>query len=164
LGGGALMVIGAVLLFGIDVHQTVVPSTSPKAPTESSVAAGRALYEINCRMCHGDTGRGDGPLASTLPITPPDYQLHIPYHNDGVLFTWISEGLPLDSDEKVMPAFSSKLTEDERWDLVNYLRVTYGGGAPPVLPDDTPAAGQPTPTALPPGQPTPTVPAQQASQ
>jgi copper transport protein len=151
--GGALMVTGAVLLFGVDVHETVVSSTSPIAPTESSVATGRQLYETNCRMCHGD-GTGNGPLASTLPITPPRYVDHIPYHSDGTIFTWISEGMPLDAAEKIMPPFSSKLSEEERWHLVNYLRVTYGAGGAPVLPDDTPAAGQPTPT----------VPAQQASQ
>jgi putative copper export protein/mono/diheme cytochrome c family protein len=146
VGGGALMVIGAVLLFGVDVHETVVPSTSPVPPTESSVAAGRLLYEANCKMCHGDNGGGDGELASTLPIPPPPYDVHVPYHSDGVIFTWITEGLPLDAAEKIMPAFSSDLTEEERWHLVNYLRVTYGGGAAPVLPDDTPAAGQPTST------------------
>jgi mono/diheme cytochrome c family protein len=145
------MVIGAVLFFGIDVHQTVVPSTSPKAPTESSVNAGRQLYEMNCRVCHGPQGEGDGPGAGDLPV--PRYVDHVPYHSDGTLFTWIAEGIPPDSEEKNMPAFSSKLTEDQRWDLVNYLRVTYGAGGSPVLPDDTPAPGT-----------TPTAPAQQASQ
>mgnify|MGYP001828122462 CR=1 FL=1 len=33
---------------------------------------GRALYSEHCAACHGDTGRGDGPLAADLDTPPPD--------------------------------------------------------------------------------------------
>ena len=41
-------------------------STQPYAAP--SIALGAPLYAENCAMCHGATGRGDGPLAGKLPI------------------------------------------------------------------------------------------------
>jgi mono/diheme cytochrome c family protein len=38
----------------------------------SNVARGRAAYTLYCSSCHGKTGRGDGPVASTLKVTPAD--------------------------------------------------------------------------------------------
>jgi putative copper resistance protein D len=40
-------------------------------------------------------------------------------HADGHLFLWISSGVP----GTPMPAFADRLTEEERWHVVNYLRV-----------------------------------------
>jgi mono/diheme cytochrome c family protein len=40
-------------------------------------------------------------------------------HPDGLLYRWISEGVP----DRSMPAFRGRLTEEERWHVVNYLRV-----------------------------------------
>jgi len=39
---------------------------------QDEVAAGRAEYEIACQSCHGDKGKGDGPLAQYLTIKPSD--------------------------------------------------------------------------------------------
>jgi hypothetical protein len=36
------------------------------------VESGRQLYEIYCRSCHGESGRGDGPAAETLRPRPSD--------------------------------------------------------------------------------------------
>jgi mono/diheme cytochrome c family protein len=43
-------------------------------------------------------------------------------HPDGQLFEWITNGYP----GSVMPAYGELLTEEQRWDLVNYIR-TFGG-------------------------------------
>src|SRR5262245_17959069 len=42
---------------------------APQNPTkadESSVARGAELYNINCKMCHGQTGEGNGPIGAFL--------------------------------------------------------------------------------------------------
>ena len=97
----------------------------------------------NCMACHGPRGEGDGPMSSSLPLPPPRLGDHVPYHSDGTLFLWISEGIPLDGDEKNMPSFKSQLSEDERWHLVNYLRATFSSGEfEPVLPEDLARSGQ----------------------
>jgi cytochrome c oxidase cbb3-type subunit 2 len=44
-----------------------VPEPPATLGSPESVARGRELYELlECRRCHGDAGRGDGPSAATL--------------------------------------------------------------------------------------------------
>jgi mono/diheme cytochrome c family protein len=137
------MLGGVVLIFGVHTHETVVPRTSPVPATEESLAIGLDIYEVNCLTCHGRKGRGDGPSAATLAFPPADLNQHVPYHSDGTLFLWTSEGLPIDSDQKNMPAFKDQLTQEERWHVINFLREAFGSGAfEPVLPDETSQSSQ----------------------
>ena len=54
----------------------------------------------------------------TLNPRPPDLRAHhVALHTAGDLFWWIGHGL------RQMPAFGDRLSPDERWDLVNYLRA-----------------------------------------
>jgi Tol biopolymer transport system component len=56
-------------------------------------------------------------------------------HNDGQVFLWIANGYP----NSAMPAWSPRLTDEQIWQLVGYLR-TFGRPA---------AAGQPTTQSAP---------------
>lgn len=135
------MMAGVVLLFGVHTHQTGVMRNLPPriAENQESPFIGQTIFMNNCVVCHGETGRGDGPQAARLRVPPADMTLHVPQHNDGTLFLWISEGLPLDGD-KVMPAWKTILTEDERWHVVNFLREAFGSGRyEPLEPQATPA-------------------------
>jgi putative copper resistance protein D len=40
-------------------------------------------------------------------------------HTDGELFYWISYGFP----NSAMPAWKDTLTEEQRWDVLNYART-----------------------------------------
>jgi putative copper resistance protein D len=85
-----------------------------------SVANGVHLYQKNCVICHGVGGFGDGPAAKTLPIKPADLTAkHTSDHTMGDLFWWLSHGKP----DTPMPAFAPLLSEEERWDLINFLRA-----------------------------------------
>lgn len=90
-------------------------------PNADSVAEGKQYYTTLCVPCHGETGKGDGPVGLTLNPRPADLSLHaVPgVHTDGKLFEWISDGYP----GSVMPAFGQALTEEQRWHIVNYLRT-----------------------------------------
>lgn len=99
--------------------------TSPMAHSPASVAAGRAVFQLRCQACHGDRGRGDGPLAVALEPKPADLLLHAPQHTPGELFYFISEGVP----GSAMPAWKGALSETERWQLVHYL-MTLAAPAP----------------------------------
>jgi copper transport protein len=97
---------------------------NPVVASSQSIARGRALYEQHCAACHGETGKGDGPIGAALRPPPADLTLHAApgVHPDGQLFDWISRGFP----GSIMPAFESQLEEEDRWHLVNYLRALAG--------------------------------------
>jgi mono/diheme cytochrome c family protein len=94
---------------------------NPIPPTSGSVARGAELYQIQCAACHGASGRGDGPVGLTLRPPPADLSQHaVPgVHSDGQLFEWISRGYP----GSVMPAFEDRLSDEDRWHLVNFIRT-----------------------------------------
>ncbi len=97
-------------------------STQPFAAP--SIARGAPLYAQNCSVCHGASGRGDGPLAGKLPIRPADLtEPHLFAHKVGELYWWISNG----RDNGVMPGFANKLTPDQRWDLINFVLARTSG-------------------------------------
>jgi mono/diheme cytochrome c family protein len=57
------VVVGAAL--GLVILAACVPQ-----PPEA--ASGHDLYQSFCQSCHGDKGKGDGPLAAGLPKKPAD--------------------------------------------------------------------------------------------
>ncbi|MBI2318797.1 MAG: CopD family protein [Betaproteobacteria bacterium] len=101
--------------------------TNPVPPTQASVERGRAIYLDQCALCHGDTGRGDGPAAAGLSPRPADLRVHLAAgHTDAQLFDWVSDGYP----GSAMSAFRDSLTEADRWNTLNYIRSAYGPGVP----------------------------------
>jgi putative copper resistance protein D len=85
-----------------------------------SVAKGAHLYEQHCAVCHGVAGYGDGPGAAGLPKKPADLTAkHTADHTAGDLFWWLSYGIA----GSPMPGFGDRLSEEERWDLINFLRA-----------------------------------------
>ncbi|HXG03525.1 MAG TPA: c-type cytochrome, partial [Candidatus Binatia bacterium] len=98
------------------------PTTYRRAPVPYaalSIASGRRLFREHCVACHGPGGAGDGPAAATLPRRPADLTArHTSDHTAGDLFWWLTHGLG-----RGMPAFGQRLTEEERWDLINFVRA-----------------------------------------
>lgn len=94
---------------------------NPVDSSPASIERGRILFNRNCIQCHGETGRGDGELARSLPIPPANLYDHIPYHPDQFFFGVLTNGL-----SGIMPAFGSTLSEDDRWDVMNFLRDQFG--------------------------------------
>src|SRR5206468_8813615 len=69
-------------------------------------------------------GKGDGPGGAGLPRTPADLTApHTAQHTAGDLFWWITHGIKTAG----MPRFSETLDEDQRWDLINFLRALSAG-------------------------------------
>ena len=94
---------------------------NPVAASPESIKAGQALFQKNCRFCHGDTGTGDGPMApgGSHPANLTDDKWDRG-SSDGEIFTVIREGA---GPKFVMKGFKSSLTEKDVWNLVNYLRT-----------------------------------------
>ena len=116
------LIVAVVLLTGLHVEPGRTLA-NPVERTAESVERGTGLFAANCVSCHGDTGAGDGPLADSLPAPPANFTVHVPFHPDGVLFAWITDGIRGTG----MPAWSPQLSDQERWDLVNFLRVSFDG-------------------------------------
>jgi mono/diheme cytochrome c family protein len=93
---------------------------NPIPVSAESIAAGQTLFSAHCALCHGQTGKGDGPVGVTLNPRPADLTQHaiVGIHTDAQLFEWISNGFP----GSQMPAFRSALSDTERWHLVNFIR------------------------------------------
>ncbi len=94
-------------------------ATNPFLPDVESIAMGQELFAQNCAPCHGEFGRGDGPTAVNLYPPPADFSSgHTSTHSDGDLYYWILNGVP----DTQMPPFSDKVSKEEAWHLVNYVR------------------------------------------
>ena len=91
---------------------------NPISRSVDSIARGRQLFQKNCAVCHGAQGRGDGVAAVALPQRPDDLGKLAPppIFPDGVVAYRITNGV------KLMPAFKATLSENEIWDLLNFIR------------------------------------------
>lgn len=128
---GALQVGGAMVVFvalwmvasgGSQAGLAAVPE-NPIAVSEESLAMGAALYSENCASCHGENADGEGPLADTLSSPPADLRAHVPLHPAGETFNYISNSFP----NSPMPAWKDRLSEEQIWHIVNYLREGLSG-------------------------------------
>ncbi len=101
---------------------------SPTEFASASISEGAALYPVHCAGCHGAEGRGDGPAASMLPVSPADLTAeHLSAHRDGELFWWLSHGIAAPDGSVAMPGFADALTEDQRWALIDWVRANNAG-------------------------------------
>lgn len=96
-----------------------------KNPVPSSTEVlkeAEGLYKSKCRKCHGTNGTGKGSATKGMKIKPRDYtdRETMEKLSDGQLFWIILNG----SDPKTteMEAFKKKLTEEDAWKLVHYIR------------------------------------------
>lgn len=104
------------------------PETYRKTPVPFdaiSIANGVELFSANCIPCHGPQAKGNGVLAKTLPKQPVDLltEPHTAMHTAGDFFHWLTYG----RFNGIMPAFGEKFSEEERWDLLNFLHANSRG-------------------------------------
>jgi putative copper resistance protein D len=105
----------------IDAYPTTYARPAVE-PTPESVGRGRDLFLAHCAACHGASGRGDGPAGAGLLQQPADLTAaHTADHTPGDIFWWVSRGLGL-----AMPAFADRLSPEERWHVVNFVRALSG--------------------------------------
>ena len=97
---------------------------NPVAASAESIEKGKTLYlertKGNCVFCHGDTGAGNEANLPRLRRKPADLsnKEHLSAETDGELFWKISKGIT-----GIMPAGEKRMTEEERWHVVNYVRT-----------------------------------------
>lgn len=119
LAGLALGLWVALPPLAVDAYPTTYLRTSVPY-TALSIARGIDLYRAHCAACHGVAGTGDGPGGAGLPRRPADLTApHTSQHTAGDIFWWLTRGVPRSG----MPGFAGTLSEEDRWDLVNFLRA-----------------------------------------
>ena len=93
---------------------------NPVAATEDSIQQGQWFYQINCQICHGDQGKGDGPVGKKMLPRPLDLSLdYVQLQADGQIFLTITHG------SVIMPFYRDALSPEERWHLVNYVKSAF---------------------------------------
>jgi len=105
-------------------HPDAQKLKNPIAPTGASIAAGAQAYAKFCANCHGTSGRGNGRLAAGVAMygnRPSDLTDDTWQHGstDGEIFVVIRDGI---GPEFQMDAFKNKLSEEEIWNVVNYVK------------------------------------------
>jgi hypothetical protein len=90
-------------------HKEYAKKKNPVPMSGQSVERGRELFEENCASCHVEVKAG-GPL---------DLTDHLFIHggSDGEIFHVITDGIR----KTKMKAFQKELTDEMRWQLVNYI-------------------------------------------
>jgi len=97
---------------------------NPVATSPESIAKGKELYltrdKGNCIFCHGEAGSGNEANLGRLRRKPADLtnKERMTAMTDGELFWKISKGIT-----GIMPAGEKRMSEEERWHVVNYIRT-----------------------------------------
>ena len=121
--------VTGVAVAGFAVSYAALPGTvdsmsalpNPTAISDSSLANGRKYYQINCAVCHGDAGLGDGP-ATKFGMPAIGIASDVTRgRTDGYIFGMMRNGRGL------MPSYN-RIEDMDRWDVVNYLRALQGAG------------------------------------
>ena len=88
--------------------------TSPFLFTPESVKSGEQIYNTNCKSCHGDPGKGNYVKLVSFTIDPAsaEYQKF----SDGEMFFILSNG------KNLMPTFANTLNEEQRWQVISFVR------------------------------------------
>ena len=90
---------------------------NPYAGNEKAVIAGEELYKQFCAICHGKRGKGDGVAGMALNPRPSNFTKDIVQkQSDGAIYWKMTEG------KAPMAGYKGTLTEEQRWQLVNYIR------------------------------------------
>lgn len=98
---------------------------SPK-PSDSDLAEGERIYQVNCASCHGEKGLGDGPASASLDPRPQPLAQNSSGLSDAYMFWRISEGGLMAPFNSAMPAWKSILKEDQIWQVISYIRMLGG--------------------------------------
>jgi mono/diheme cytochrome c family protein len=90
---------------------------SPLAGSPKVITAGKANFGVFCEGCHGPRADGAGPIAVKYGIPVADLTTpQVQQESDGELFWKLTHGYG------AMPTWSDALSDEDRWQLVAYIR------------------------------------------
>jgi mono/diheme cytochrome c family protein len=106
-------------LTGWKVPESARNLQNPFPATAANLQGGSEAYAKHCKSCHGVNGDGNGERADQLSAMPSDFTdvREMNRATNGELYWKITHG------RRPMPAFRYKLTDKQRWELVDYIRT-----------------------------------------
>jgi mono/diheme cytochrome c family protein len=90
----------------------------------ADIEQGKRIYRENCAPCHGESGKGDGVGARSLPVRPADHTnpAVMDARTDAFLRDIIAKGGNAMGLSSFMPAWQGIFKDNEIQDLVGYIR------------------------------------------
>ena len=95
--------------------------SNPVPADQVSLQRGAILFSLNCAVCHGSAGQGDGSVTSfwredaRRPANLTDAR--IGQYPDGILYDIVTQGFG------GMPPLRENMNEREYWDVINHVRT-----------------------------------------
>jgi len=108
------ILIGFYILIIIGIIVCISNSNIFGKKNSQAIAAGEKVYNKNCLVCHGETGKGEGKKVGTAL----NNQNFLNSVTDKNLFNYIKFG----RDGTGMPAYGPRLSEKELHNLVEFIR------------------------------------------
>ena len=101
---------------------TLIVSLFAATTVSLRAADAKANWDANCAQCHGKTGNADTKMGKTLNAKDlTDSKVQAAF-TDAKATESIKNGVK-ENGKTTMKAFGGKLTDDERLDLVAYVRT-----------------------------------------
>jgi mono/diheme cytochrome c family protein len=102
----------AVALAFVQTNKWAAPPQANKLlnPLQNNAVAtteGSNIFKKQCVICHGNEGKGDGMVGMSLNPRPSNLQ---------------AKEVSIQSDGAPMPSYKINLSEQQRWQLVDYIR------------------------------------------
>lgn len=91
--------------------------SNPTVPTKDILELGERKFLTFCSPCHGNFGNGESRLNQQFPVGPILVTDRIINYSDGRIYHIITHG------QNVMPSYVHQITREERWAIVDYIRV-----------------------------------------
>jgi cytochrome c5 len=96
------------------VPQEAMENVCPFQFTPETIKSGEIVFQKNCKSCHGDPGKQN--FAKLVPPPEDPASAKFQQQTDGEIFFKVTMG------KTPMPQFGNILSEEERWQVISYVR------------------------------------------